>query len=76
LALALWLLLALRAEDPTERVSREMMIQMTAVMMRTEAALQRGSQAAAARSSLLLMISRMTINMKVALCQLLLQTHL
>jgi hypothetical protein len=68
----LWLLLALREEDPTERVSREMMIHVTAVMMRTEVASQRGSQAAAARSSLLLMISRM----KAVMSQLPLQSHL
>ena len=71
-----WLLLALRAEDPTERVSREMMIHVKAVMMRTEVALPRRSQAVAARSSLLLMISRMTIKMKAVLCQLPLQSHL
>jgi hypothetical protein len=67
----LWLLLALRAEEPTRRVSREM-IHVTAVMMRTEVASQRGSQAAAARSSLLLMISRM----KAVMSQLPLQSHL
>ena len=87
-----WLLLALRAKDPTKRVLREM-IQMKAVMMRT-VTLPRRSQAAAARSSLLLLMPRSqaavakakasllllmprrTITREAVLCQLPLKSHL